>query len=80
MVVGMKVKSFDRIAGLILFFAFAFSFGVALSSWNWFPEEGDWGHIAQIPPTLINRLALLLPWILLLSYLVIRRLGFKHSF
>jgi hypothetical protein len=44
------------------------------------PLQGDWGHIAEIPPNILNCAALLLPWILNLLYLLTRRLYFKKNF
>jgi len=74
----MTIGKFDRIGSLLLALAVGFSIGVAVSSWEWFPTKGDWGDIAHIPPTVINYIALLLPWCLMLVYLLIRRLGFQR--
>jgi len=74
----MTIGTFDRIGSLLLALAVGFSIGVAASSWEWFPTPGDWGNIAHIPPTLINYIALLLPWCLILVYLLTRRLGFQR--
>ena len=76
----MRVDTFDKLSGLALSFTFGFFFGVALASWNWFPTEGDWGHIAEIPKNILNYIALLLPLIELLLYLVLRRVYFKRPF
>ena len=74
----MRVQTFDKLSGAALSFTFGFSFGVAVASWKWFPTEGDWGHIAEIPKNALNYIALLLPLILLLLYLVLRRVYFKR--
>ena len=76
----MRVQTFDKLSGVALSFTFGFSFGVAIASWNWFPIEGDWGHIAEIPNNALNYIALLLPLILLLLYLLLRRVYFKRPF
>ena len=68
----MSLHTFDKLSGAALFFILGFSFGVALASWNWFPTEGDWGHIAEIPEKMLNFTALLLPFIMLLSYLLLQ--------
>jgi hypothetical protein len=73
-------ETFDRVSGLVISFSFGFSLGVALSSWEWFPTEGDWGHIASIPPGSLNYAALVLPWLVLLGYLLARRLVLKRPF
>jgi TRAP-type C4-dicarboxylate transport system permease small subunit len=75
----VTIGTFDWIGSLLLALAFGFSLGVAASSWEWFPTKGDWGDIAHIPPTLINYTALLLPWFVLLVFLLVRRLGFKQK-
>jgi hypothetical protein len=76
----MRVQIFDKLSGAALFFIFGFSFGVAVASWKWFPTEGDWSHIAEIPKNVLNYAALLLPPIMLLLYLLLRRLYFKRPF
>ena len=76
----MRVQTFDKLSGAVLSFTFGFSFGVAVASWNWFPMEEDWGHIAEIPKNALNYIALLLPLILLLLYLLLRRVYFKRLF
>ena len=76
----MRVQTFDKLSGAALSFTFGFSSGVAVASWKWFPTEGDWGHIAEIPKNALNYIALLLPLILLLLYLVFRRVYFKRPF
>jgi TRAP-type C4-dicarboxylate transport system permease small subunit len=75
----MKIGTFDFIGSLLLILVFGFSLGVAVSSWEWFPTKGDWGDIAHIPPTLLNYIALLLPWFVLLVFLLIRRLRFQRK-
>lgn len=74
----MRLVAFDRWAGIALAAALGFSLGVAAVDWDWFPTPGDWGHIAVVPPTLVNYIALLLPWAILLCYLLSRRLYFKR--
>lgn len=74
----MKIGTFDFIGSLLLVLIFGFSLGVAVSSWEWFPTKGDWGDIAHIPPTVLNYIALLLPWFVLLVLLLIRRLKFQQ--
>jgi hypothetical protein len=76
----MRVESFDKLSSVVLSFTFGFSFGVAVASWNWFPIEGDWDQIAEIPNNALNYIALLLPLILLLLYLLLRRVYFKRLF
>jgi len=68
----VSVANFDRAGGLLLAFTFGFSAGVALADWSWFPS-GDWGDVAHIPATPLNYVALLLPWVLLLIFLLLRR-------
>jgi len=75
----MKIGTFDFVGSLLLVLIFGFSLGVAASSWEWFPTKGDWGDIAHIPPTLLNYIALLLPWSALLVFLLIRRLKSKRK-
>lgn len=75
----MKIGTFDFVGSLLLVLIFGFSLGVAVSSWEWFPTKGDWGDIAHIPPTLLNYIALLLPWSALLVFLLIRRLKSKQK-
>jgi hypothetical protein len=68
----MKPAAYDRVSAFVLAVVFGFSAGVAVSSWEWFPTE-DWGDIASIPPTVVNYVALVLPWLTLLAYLIVRR-------
>jgi TRAP-type C4-dicarboxylate transport system permease small subunit len=72
----MKIKTYDRLSGLVILMSLIFSIAVAATCWKWFPTEGDWGHIADIPPNTLNYIALLLPWVLALLYLLTRRLYF----
>lgn len=74
----MHLKTFDKLAGLILAFVWGFAAGVAVATWDWFPIRGTWGRIAQIPANGLNYFALLTPWILLLAYLLLRRFCYKH--
>jgi TRAP-type C4-dicarboxylate transport system permease small subunit len=74
----MKIGTFDFVGSLLLVLVFGFSLGVAVSSWEWFPTKGNWGDIAHIPPTLVNYISLLLPWSVLLVFLIIRRLRFEQ--
>ena len=74
----MTLANFDRMGGLLVACLFGFSAGVALADWNWFPTA-DWGDIAEIPPTPLNYAALLLPWISLLVFLVLRRRHFRNT-
>jgi len=76
----MRIETFDNLSGAVLAFVFGFSSGVAVASWNWFPKEGEWGEMAEIPPGFLNYFSLLAPWILLLLYLLLRRLYFKRAF
>jgi TRAP-type C4-dicarboxylate transport system permease small subunit len=69
---------FDRIGSILLALVFGFSLGVAASSWEWFPNKDDWSDIAHIPPTLLNYIALLLPWSALLVFLLVRRFRFQR--
>ena len=76
----MKVKTFDKLACVVILLSFAYSGVVAITQWDWFSRKDDWGHIADIPPDLINYIALLLPLTSLLFYLLVRRLYFKEPF
>jgi hypothetical protein len=64
--------NFDRIGGLVLACVFGFSVGVGVAVWQWFPTEA-WGDIAHIPPTALNDAALLLPWVALFVFSLLRR-------
>jgi len=75
----MRVETFDKLSGAAILFSFGFSSGVAAVAWNWFPVEEDWGQIAEIPNSALNYVALLLPLVLLLLYLLVRRVYFKQS-
>jgi len=76
----MRVKTFDKLAGWAITLSFVYTAVIALSQWDWFPIATDWGHIADIPPEPASYLALLLPWVLLLTYFLVRRLCFKAPF
>jgi len=65
-------RDFDRLGGILLAFVFGFSVGVALADWEGFPTE-EWSDIAHIPPTPLNYAALLLLWLSLLIFLLLRR-------
>ena len=69
----MKLKTFDKLSWTIILSSLIFTFVVAITSWNWFPTPGDWGDIAHIPKGIKNYIALLMPPILTLSYLLTRR-------
>ena len=72
----MKKNSLDKIVGAAIIVSIGYS-AFAATSWDWFPTPGDWGDIARIPPTTGNYLALLLPPVMVLIYLVVRRKLFK---
>jgi hypothetical protein len=76
----MKVKTFDKLSAILIILSCAYTVVVAVARWDWFPNKNDWGRIANIPPTMIDYIALLLPWTLLLIYLLTRRLYFKQPF
>ena len=76
----MRVKTFDKLSAVLIVLSCAYTLVVAITQWDWFPNKDDWGHIADIPPNLINYIALLLPWTILLIYLLARRLYFKQPF
>jgi hypothetical protein len=76
----MTVETFDKIAGSTITISIIFTVSIAITSWNWFPTPGEWGDIAQIPQSLKNYIALLLPPAITLAYLLVRRLYFKKSF
>ena len=76
----MNVNTFDKVSAITISLSVVFSTVVAITSWNWFPTPGDWGEIAHIPNNIINYIALLLPPIIILSYLLVRRLYFKSEF
>jgi len=75
----MTLKTYDRISAILILVALLFSVTVAATSWKWFPTEWDSGHFAAIPPNAVNYAALLLPWFLILLYLLIRRLYFEKG-
>jgi hypothetical protein len=68
----VKLANFDRASLIVLGSVLVFSAGVAVTSWEWFPTD-DWNDIASIPPNALNYAALLLPWLTLLAYSVVRR-------
>jgi len=76
----MGMKIFDKIASAAITGSAIFSMVVALTSWDWFPIPGQWGDIAHIPNTIINHVALLLPPVTVLLYLIVRRFIFKRPF
>ena len=76
----MKVETFDKLAGASILLSLLFTGYVGITSWNWFPTPGDWGDIAQIPKSITNYIALLLPPVTILTYLFVRRLYFKREF
>lgn len=75
----MNINTYDRLSGIVILISLIFSITIAADSWKWFPTEGDWSHIAAIPPTTLNYIALLLPWVLILVYLLTRRLYFEKN-
>lgn len=75
----MSIESFDRLSVTVLVISLGFSALVAVTQWKWFPTPGDWGHIAEIPPDLLNYVALLLPWTVLLACLIVRRRCFGEN-
>jgi len=76
----MKIRTYDRLGSALIAAVFAFSGWVAVTGWEWFPVKDDWSEIAHIPPNLPNYLALLSPWLVLLAYLIIRRVLLKRPF
>jgi TRAP-type C4-dicarboxylate transport system permease small subunit len=76
----MKIETYDRLSRVVILISLLFTIIVAATSWKWFPTEGDWGHIAEIPPNILNYTALLLPWVMILLYLLSRRLYFGKNF
>jgi TRAP-type C4-dicarboxylate transport system permease small subunit len=75
----MNIKTYDRLSGVVLLISFIFSTIVAATSWDWFPTEGDWGYIAEIPSNMLNYTALLLLWITMVLYLLARRLYLRRN-
>ena len=63
---------------IIIVLSFTYTLAVAITQWDWFPRKEDWGHIADIPPGLTNYTALLLPWTVMLIYLLTRRIYFRQ--
>lgn len=76
----MKLETFDKTAVVAIILSIVFSLVIAITSWNWFPTPGDWGEIAHIPNSVINYIALLLPQVGILTYLLVRRLYLKKEF
>jgi hypothetical protein len=77
---AMTIRTFDRLACGLILAVFTFSACVAFINWDWFPVKGEWGEIAHIPPTFLNYFALLSPPVVLLVYLLIRRIWLKQPF
>ena len=74
----MQVRSFDRIAWVVIIISIGFTL-FAATSWDWFPTPGDWGDIARIPKSTKNYIALLLPPTVILIYLVTRRKIYRKT-
>lgn len=74
----MTLRQFDTTAWIILAFVFGFFVGVS-TNWDWFPDPGDWGLLANITNDIFSYLALTLPGIVLLAYSIIRRKFFKDA-
>lgn len=74
----MQVGTFDKIAGAVITLSIGYTI-FAATSWEWFPTPGDWGDIARIPKSTGNYVALLLPPVLTLVYLVVRRRCFERE-
>ena len=74
----MKIGTFDKIGIIVIGGSFGFTVFAAMS-WNWFPTPGDWGDIARIPKSIVNYLALLLPPVVTLLFLLIRRWCFTKD-
>jgi hypothetical protein len=74
----MTLRQFDTAAWIILAFVFGFSVGVS-TGWDWFPDAADWCLIANITNNVFSYLALIMPWISLLTYSISRRKLFKNA-
>ena len=74
----MTRRQFDIAAWVLLSFVLGFSVGVA-TGWDWFPDPDDWGLIANVTNNIFSYLALALPWILLLTYSIMRRKLFRNA-
>jgi len=74
----MTLNKFDITAWIVLAFVFGFSIGVS-SGWDWFPDPDDWGLIANITPNIFSYVAIILPWITLLAYSILRRKIFQDA-
>lgn len=73
----MQVGTFDKIGGAAIIVCIGYALFAAMS-WEWFPTPGDWGDIARMPKSTGNYIALLLPPVVTLIYLVGRRRYFKN--
>jgi len=75
-----SLNYFDKIGLFIIGLSFGFSLGVAISSWDWFPEETWWYNpLARIPQSNLNFFALVAPLIVLGLFLIVRRKVFKSE-
>ncbi|MBU1043173.1 MAG: hypothetical protein KJ915_02090 [Candidatus Omnitrophica bacterium] len=75
-----SIQNYDKYGLLIIGSLFGFSVGVAISSWQWFPEKVWWHNpLVVIPLTMLNYVALLLPIIVLFTFIIIRRKIFKQK-
>jgi len=74
----MQAETFDKIGGAAIIASIGYTV-IAATSWDWFPTPGDWGDIARIPKSTGNYIALLLPPMVTLIYLVGRRRYFKKT-
>lgn len=75
----MRARAFDRIAGTAFAASVLYAAVVAWTSWEWFPTPGDWGDIARLQRSWPSYLALLLPPLVLLAWLLVRRLQFRSE-
>jgi len=69
----MRLATFDKTAAVAIVLAVAFTAAMAATSWTWFPTPGEWGDIARIPKGLANYVAFLLPPVVLILWIFIRR-------
>jgi|GEM_PF-1730398 len=74
----MHAETFDKIGGAAIIASIGYTV-FAATSWDWFPTPGDWGDIARIPKSTGNYIALLLPPVVTLIYLVGRRRYFEKN-
>lgn len=72
----MDIKRYDRISAVVLLVATIACAAIAITLWDWFPTPGNWNDIAHIPRTVVSCTALLLPPVLLLAYLLVRRVRY----